>query len=502
MKKIGPFYDNRFRGLYSDERADLPEGFLRELKNCYIENGRIRGRPGVTQLSDPLTDVGAPESRIQGVHQFAEKDGTKHTIAIVDGDLYEYDWSAGDWTFWDIQAAVSVSSIFPVRMVTFNGALIVTDGVNKPWMWNGLYGALGNMFVELSDAPVCRHLAVYYQKLFCVDQVNEPNVISWSDEGDATSGYGADQQWQFGQTDQGRIHGAVGLNEALLIFKQDSSSRIQGAVDDNFQTEAVREGISTTEGTISGDSLVVVDEDVYLLSQNGPRLISQGSKPIDLAQGPAGGDMLHDLWAELTEGGTLIENAQGAYDPRRRHVMWTIAVGSSAITLVYSIEDASWQVFEWSGFVPSGTHDTVEDNDGVEYVAMGSTTAQIMLYGDDDVNSDEGETIDRLIQTRDYGGESDFVRKLFRYIDIGIYPQTGEATVNITPITDGTRDGRTREITIDGTSQERFTRGIRDFGGRMRVKIQQQVADQNFDLMDLFVRATAYSAEHQGSGQT
>jgi hypothetical protein len=245
------------------------------------------GRPGFDQAGSQL---GASAKRTgQLVCQFTKLDGTEYTVAIVGGQgIYTYDWSTEAWTQVVTVAnltseSITLSETSHIYAVTFANNLVISDGVNTPWMWDGQSGTAG--LTSLTAAPVFYgQPVVYYAKLFAIKNT-ERNVIVWSEEQDATIGYETtpySNSWQLGQTDQEGIYALAATNEALYYLRARSAGAIRGAVTPEFTADGTHEGLSQSVGTQSPDGVVVVGERVFFIDADARPHVIQGGQLVPL----------------------------------------------------------------------------------------------------------------------------------------------------------------------------------------------------------------------------
>lgn len=239
--------------------------------------GGLEGRPGFTKLDITLA------GRTQLEYQFSKLDGAEHTIVVAGGRFYEYSWAGG--TFSEIlttaqltAAGVTLDTTAPVYAVTFNDEMIVTDGVNTPWAWDGTAGA---GITKLTNAPVAfGPPTIYYAKLFFI-KASERTTMVWSEENQANTGYeagGFTNVWQLGQTEQESLYRLFGTNEALYYWRARSMGSITGAVDEDFRTTGVHDGVSQTIGTTAPASVVHFKDSFFWIDADAhPQLLRIGA---------------------------------------------------------------------------------------------------------------------------------------------------------------------------------------------------------------------------------
>lgn len=284
--RFGPFIGMRDS---LDPPANHPN-LARVLRNVYPaqvgHHARVVGRPGFEQLGTQLGSSGRRTGQL--ICQFTELDGTEHTIAIVGGHFYEYDWIGGSWTevldAADFSgASITLSQTARCYAVTFNNQLIVSDGVNTPWAWDG---TSGGGLTSLTNCPVLfGPPTVYYGKLFGIKS-SERSTFVWSEENQPNTGYeagGYNNAWTIGQTDTNQLTCLLGSNEALYVFRERSTTLVTGAVTPNFASTGTREGVSSTVGTAAPGSVHFVDRDIIFADADGrPHLIRHGLGVIPL----------------------------------------------------------------------------------------------------------------------------------------------------------------------------------------------------------------------------
>jgi len=257
------------------------------LQNCYAVPGpdgsEVVGRPGFTVLGAQL-GAGATR-RVQGFHQYTKVDGTELTVAFCGGLMYTLNWTTRVWTNVAL-VGVSLSTTAKVRCVTFADVMVVSDGVNRPWTYDG------TTFVDLTNAPVAYGPpTVFYAKLFLIKNADRRTMV-WSEENAPNTGYeagGFANAWTLAQTGSAGLERLLGTNEALYYWRARSTGRITGTVTPDFVSAGTREGVSDTIGTTAPDAVTIYDDIIYFLSADG--------QPFAL---PTAGSLI-DLWKELRE---------------------------------------------------------------------------------------------------------------------------------------------------------------------------------------------------------
>lgn len=450
---LPPEIDQTFRGMVANSRADFGPGFLTYIQNFTVKDGELAGRRGLDQIGSTLP------AKIQGVHQWEMLNGTAYTCVFANGDLYVYSWTGNTFTLYDLSAAgLTVSSTADINCATSRGRLIFTDGVNKPVMVVGPVGSIA--YTTLTNAPVAHRVGIYYDKVFFWDIPGYENEFQWSDEGDPVNGYsGDDQAWEFAQTDAGRILGAAPLNERLVILKEDSATVLMGNADENFQTLAVREGLSETEGTVAGGSVVIYQGDVFCLSTQGPRRIRMG-QVYESIHDVGGVDYLRDIISNWTT--ASLANSLSFVDRDEGHVGFLVPYAGSSdvnVAMVWHQEIGAWTLFKFSGLNFTAVN-YVEDNTGKSWVLFGDDNGKVYKYRSDwPVYDDEGTAIELHLKSRLMGGQQSHIEKRLIEVQLQFYVDT-DFEGEIRPYLDGEEYTGKRFGVFDFTGKKRYRRGF------------------------------------------
>lgn len=213
----------------------------------------------------PVTHLG------QLMFQYNTSNGTRRTLGFAGGTGYQYNWTTDAWTSVISAAALSGAGI------TLNAAtqlyacvcgnkLIISDGINTPFMWDG------TTLTKLTNAPVAYGQPVVYgAKVFFIKNT-ERDTIVWSEENDPTIGYeagGYNNSWTLSQTGSENLVALGSTNEALYFFRRDSVGAIYGAVNPDFQSSSTRDSVSTVIGCGSPGGVLVYDKWVWFLDMRG-----------------------------------------------------------------------------------------------------------------------------------------------------------------------------------------------------------------------------------------
>ena len=308
------------------------------------------GRPGFQQAG---AQGGASGKRTgQLVYQFTKLDGTEITLRIVGGQgIQTFNWSTRAWTTVVsvanlTTASITLSETARCRAITFNNKVIITDGVNKPFSWDGTSGAGG--LVSLTNASVWYgQPTVYYAKIFAIQNAAR-NTVEWSEEQDETIGYAQaayNNIWELSQTDQEPLYAVVGTNDALYYFRERSIGAITGAVTPEFSSDGTKEGVSETIGTKCPGGIAYADKRIFFVDGRArPHVIVPGSGVVP-------------LWRDVQQtlrGFTLAEIADtiATYDPTQNLVLFGMAELSQTIPSAHLVVNPvlNVPVAVWRGY--------------------------------------------------------------------------------------------------------------------------------------------------------
>lgn len=481
---LQPREEARWLGMHHDDNAKMPLGVSLFLQNVYPDDGRYKGRTGTVQLGSQLASA-----KVQGIVHFQELDGTVHILAFCNGDMFEYNEGTDSWSTTDLSAqGITIDPSASLSFANSRGRLIVTDGVNQPFMWDG-----ATTFTTLSNAPVANGVCIYYDKVFFYDIPGSQERFDWSNEADPETGYNAEgNSWEFAQTDTGRIVGMTPLNNVLVVFKEDSAAWVRGAVNEQFQTDAVREGLSETEGLIGLRGETVLDGDVFFVSQQGPRAASGGQRLLKITDTQEGDNRLEDTWNGLTR--SSWSDVLVVLDTERRHVLWFFPSDDTVIG--YAVDEDGWFTFDFPWTVTAVGH--VEFLTGQEYVLIGDDSGNVYQYGDSSLQSDDGTAIERIIRSRQHGLSSSALVKRLSEVRLFFDLQT-DVTFQLRPMTDGSvgsASNTSLTTASEGTGRHTYRKGFNAVARAVGWELYQNQSDEDLLLegsLTLITRVGSYA---------
>lgn len=238
--------------------------------------GGLVGRPGLQQLGAQGGASGA--RRGQRTVEFVKKDGTRYRVRFIGGVMQTLDWPTRTWTTVTLDAAITLDDEAMIFTAFFADVLVVSDGVNTPWTFDGTTTA------ELTGVPVFYGpMTVHNGTLMGIKAADRIRFV-WSDVGDPTSGYdmvGSDQFWDFYQTSTAPLNLLIGTNSGLYVLRDNSTELVLGDEVTGYEAASTLSGVSLTIGTsschyaISGDYIWTLDSDGH------PQVLQIGGKYIE-----------------------------------------------------------------------------------------------------------------------------------------------------------------------------------------------------------------------------
>lgn len=435
LYRAGPFIG--MRDSLDPTTADPGRAML--LQNVYPleldKPSAFDGRPGFQQAGAIGGDTNKRTGQL--VYQFTKLDGTEYTVRIVGGQgIQTFNWSTRAWstvvTVANLTtASVTLSETARCYAVTFADLMVISDGVNTPFAWDGASGAGG--LTKMTNCPVIYgQPTVYYSKLFAIKNA-ERSTIVWSEENAVNTGYeagGYNNAWTLGQTEQEPLYAITGTNEALYYFRARSSGYVAGEVSDNFTTDGTHEGVSQTEGTVSPAAVVYHGNQIYFLDADArPQVVVPGAG-------------VRPIWEDLRQSIALMDPAElvdavGVYDPTTRLVLFAMAEDAQTIPsaiLVYNpvlnVPVAVWNGFTLNtmGVVKNSSGTPVLMHLGSDGYAYDHGTADGTLW-DDGLNSGT-VAITHAVEGPHLGAD-DRQDKHFRRMDWLLRSSTGASGMSV-----------------------------------------------------------------------
>jgi len=298
----GPFYGMRYAFDPSDNGEN--RGFVYEALNM-VPADPINGGAYLRRVGDSQSTVDAANKLLcQYLGVYKARSGFVN-VGIFAGEIYTRSgttWTLKVTTANFATAGVTLSPGALCGCTTYNDLLIVSDGTNIPFSWDGTSGAGGLTSLANVGAACYGQPVVYYAKLFFIKAGSRSTII-WSEENDPTTGYeagGYTNAWTLNQSGAGALYALAATNDALYFFRAHGIGAIRGAVSPTFSSDGVHDGIASWEGTTSQLGVTVNGEEVYFPNtQTGELCVIVGGRVRHL-----GGDLQDLIGNTLYSGGT------------------------------------------------------------------------------------------------------------------------------------------------------------------------------------------------------
>lgn len=245
--------------------------------------GGLTGRPGFDQMG---TQQGTGSTRVTGGGTtWTKSDGTRQTVIVTNGQLATYTWATDTWavvvtTANLTTASCTLSASAKVALISFADGLVVSDGVNVPFWWDGTTGAGG--ITKMTNCPVLYGPpTVYYSKLVGI-KASDRRTMVWSEEGEPNLGYeagGYNNAWDNPGGYADPLTSVAGTNEALYVFRERIGIAITGAIGPDFATAGTRANLSDQVGTLSPLATIVIPQGVVIVDVNAQPWLTQYGQP-------------------------------------------------------------------------------------------------------------------------------------------------------------------------------------------------------------------------------
>jgi hypothetical protein len=236
---------------------------------------RMVGRPGRTRTGvlpfENLTD-----RRVQGIGPFT-KPFTAWTCAVAGGEFFTYNWVTGTWQGGPLtseltSAGITIDPDAPmVAIVQLRDKLLISDGVNPPWYWDGA-GFFAANVTKLTNCPPLLGIPKLRAGRLLGIKASDPTVLVWSETDAYNTGYeagGYNNAMRATQSNPGQLAAIDTDNEGITLFRARSTTRIYGTDPQAWSTGNTQDTLDETEGTLApwsvipwGAGLVAVNADM------------------------------------------------------------------------------------------------------------------------------------------------------------------------------------------------------------------------------------------------
>lgn len=318
-------YDARFdfrKGLnrvFSQETTDRHE--LRNAGNARVgqQYGSVAKRAGTKRVHTTAVGGGAP---VLGLFQWTNPAGARQLVAICNGDLYHKIEGATEFTEVAGSFSTTVKPTFAVHRVAGAPTLYIADGTLRSFN--------GSAISAVAGAPAgLRRIAEYKKRLFGAAGPTS-STLYWSKVLDPTVWAAPD-----GGSAPVNVYDSEGIvalekvGSSLLPLKGNTIARYTGVSSDNIRIDQESHGVSGDYGVLAAESVLRVEQRVFLVSDRGPIWASEaGTEPAGIKVEPAFDAFDPDLLVDAV-----------AANHRRQREVW-VYIGATGYCLNYRLN--SW----------------------------------------------------------------------------------------------------------------------------------------------------------------
>lgn len=291
-----------FKGVKNttDPFDDTSE-YLVDAVNMYIPDAEagsgIYARPGEV-LMNPVGQLGVSSHMGQGIYH-ETFNGVDYNFECVSGKLYRV--SADQTTYTDVTpVGVTITAGLSSRvfMLEFAGYLIVSDGVNRPWIGSNLASTPitgTNIQYDSGNSAWCaQHMTLYSGALVFVVKtiagISHQTRIIWSAPFDPTQGYfntvssvAVDYTWDLVQTGSAPIYAIQGTNVALFYWRDYSIGALTGPIGATFKNDATHDAIDFKIGTRAPATIALHGNTIFFCDTEGrPQMLPIGNRIVPI----------------------------------------------------------------------------------------------------------------------------------------------------------------------------------------------------------------------------
>lgn len=285
-------------------------GYFRDAESSWL------ARPGFTN-TNPSAQIGTGQ-RTQGTTAYVDPTtNTVYRFFAVNGKLYRSD--ATFTTFTDVSpVGISIDNGATTRVsfVGVGAALVVTDGVNKPWIMSAYastpvtgtyinYDGAGGAWSTWGEPTIYQDCVMFITKTVPAGKNAVPRVsFVWSEPNQPGVGYeqtGYANYWNMIQTATDPLYVIWGTNDGLFAFRQNAIEVAAGTPSINFSSTATRSARGDAVGSVSPWAVAQYKDIIYFLDARGrPWRMSTSGNP-------------EPIWEQLT--GLTSGQSAAAIDP-------------------------------------------------------------------------------------------------------------------------------------------------------------------------------------------
>lgn len=414
-------------GLSLWEPYSLAPNQVRRADNLVLwRDGRLRRRLGYTRWG--LNALGAPSS-VTSLFQFITAAGVKYFLAsTADGKVYKDAGAGGTWTT-VATGLVGNADVHP-KFKTFANQVIMVDKNNAPQTFDGTtWAALGGVN---ADTNLARVLEAYQGRLWLGAEPGTGSRIRYSAVSNPAS-YATNDFLDISINDGEDIQTLMVVQNQLFVAKRTQLFVVMG--DSSTTYGWFRR---TKPGVIAPDSVQVIDNIAYFLSDD-------GVYAFDGVRARKVSWELDPLFEQASPGVNLsrLQYAQSAYFPMlRQYWLLVSSAGSSTLDTVYVghigfmyKDEADRLHLPFTKFPSFAMNALGVILDANEIYRLMSGDANGKVFQQDDGSLDDAAAITWTLETRELSFSDLGHLKLPQYADL-ILDDIASGTMTVNPLID------------------------------------------------------------------
>lgn len=293
---VGPFKGVRTtRDPYDD-----PPDLLYDLVNGYIPDmpgkSGVYWRPGFVLLNggNPIYTSATP-FRGQGGDSHPALDGSTINFIAMGGHLFRVDATLSSFTdVTPVGVTIDPAITTRVSFISLIGNLVVSDGVNRPWVATnltatpitGTYIDYDGAGVSWSSKPPFLYGGGIVYPLIQVNGVPRGADISWTEPGSVTIGLqqpNYDNNWTLSSSNSSIVNAGAGTNSAFYYFRGLSIGSATGVLGPDLASSATEDSVSFNVGAQAAQTIQQFGDSFYFCDALGrPWRFTPGSPPVPI----------------------------------------------------------------------------------------------------------------------------------------------------------------------------------------------------------------------------
>ena len=363
---------------------EINDNQLRRAENVLLDSAAIVKRFGYTKLNA----VALAAAEVLSVFYY------KTYIMANCGTEVFYITAAGVKT----QLIAGLTAGYPVSYAVYDDVLYMSNGIDNPYKWTGAGAAtdLGGALIK------AKWLVVHRDRLFYVATTGNPNNVYFSQTG-LPETVDADAYFTVYTDDGQDLTGVASVFGYLVLFKENSIHRLQGASKDQFTLTSNLLSLHPRIGCVAHNTIVHVPLGLLFLSNDGVQFTDTNS----VAKQSKNVDYYTNEIAEAHK-----EWSSAFWDGRRYRVNYPTGTNTYPNeTLVYDLDYKCWSLFSY------GMNAYMRTPAGVVYGASHAGFVYIIDNG----LSDGGAAIEVKVESKVFDLGLPSLSKMWRFMGANFY---------------------------------------------------------------------------------